>query len=122
MLDDLEPARHFAQCVREDFAVLANEDLGHVVPPLVEQLADAEEELRPLGQRGAAPGGEGFARGLDGGVNLLDAREVDGPGLAAGRRVVDRAAAAGTALHPASPDPVRDPGRSGRVDGLGHGE
>ena len=47
-------------------------------------------------------------------------REVDGTGLAAGRGVVDRAAAAGAAVDPAAADPVRDARGGGRVDRLGH--
>ena len=59
MLDDLEPARHLAERIGEDLAVLADEDLGDLVASRVQQLADAEEELGALRQRGRAPGREG---------------------------------------------------------------
>ena len=47
-------------------------------------------------------------------VDLLDGGEVDALGLPAGRRVVDRAAAAGRARHARAADPVADRGK--RVD------
>jgi len=86
----------------------------------VEQLANAEEELGALGQRGRAPGRVGVLRSPDGGVHLFGASEVDGSALAARRRVVDGATASGSAVHPAAADPVRDPGGARRVDGLRH--
>ena len=122
MLHDLQPARHLAERVGQDLAVLAGEDRGHLLAPRMEQLADAEEELGPLRERGLAPGGERVPRRLDGRIDLLGGREVDCAGLAASRGVVDRAAAAGAAVDPASADPVRDARDSGRVDRLGHGE
>src|SRR5439155_1675505 len=84
--------------------------------------ADGEEELGPLRERRRAPSGERVPRRLDGRIDLLGSREVDGAGLAAGRRVVDRAVVTGAAVDPASADPVRDAGDGGRVDRLGHGE
>ena len=122
VLDDLEAARHLAERVGEHLAVLAGEDLGHLVAPGVEQLPDAEEELGALRERGLAPGREGTAGRLDGRVHLLGGREVDGAGLVTSRGVVDRAAASGAALDAASAYPVRDPGGAGRVDCLGHGD
>jgi len=100
----------------------AGEDLGRLIASRVKQLADAEEELGPLRERGLAPGGEGGACRLDGRVHLLGGRKVDGAGLAPGRRVVDGAAQSGAALDPVPADPMRDPGGAGRVDGLGHAE
>ena len=93
-LDHLEPARDLAHRVGEDLAVLGGEEAREVVAVLVDELADAEEELGAARERERAPGGEGAPRGLDGGVDLLDGREVDGARLLAGRGVVDRAAAA----------------------------
>ncbi len=120
VLDDLEPARHLAERVGEHLAVLAREDLGDLLAPRVQQLTDAEEELGPFRERGRPPGRESLPRCLDGRVDLLHARKVDGAGLAAGRGVEDRAAAAGAAVDPAPADPVRDARRSRCVDGLGH--
>ena len=122
VLHDLEPARHLAQRVGEDLAVLAGEDRGDLLAPGMQQLADAEEELCPLRKRRLAPGGECVPRRLDGRIHLLHAREVDRAGLAPVRGVVDRAAAPGAAVDPAPADPVRDARRSGCVDDFGHGE
>ncbi len=61
VLDDLEPARHLAERVGEHLAVLAREDLGHLLAPRVQELADAEEELGAFRERRLAPGGEGVA-------------------------------------------------------------
>ena len=90
------------------------EDLGH----LARAARAASSRMRKKSSARfasdiCAPGGERLLRGLDGGVDLLDRREVDLAGLAAGRRVVDRAAAAGAALDPAAADPVREPARGG---------
>ena len=85
-LDDLEPARHLAERVGEDLAVLADEDLGELVAALVEELADAEEELGAPRERRRAPRRERRLRGLDGGVDLLDRGEVDRAGLLARSR------------------------------------
>src|SRR5207237_4040085 len=109
-LDDLEPPRDLALCVGEHLAVLGREELRDVLTVLVEQLADAEEELGAARERDRAPGLEGPRRGLDRAVDLLDAREVDLSGLRAGGRVVDGAAAAGLPLDPLPVDPVRDSG------------
>ena len=122
MLDDLEPARHLAERVGEDLAVLADEDLGRLLAPRVEELTDAEEELGALRERRSTPAGEGVLRRLHCRVDLFHRREVDGAGLPAGGRVEDGPAAAGAALDTASPDPVRDAGGGGRVDGIGHAQ
>ena len=121
VLDHLEPAGHLAERVGEDLAVLAREDLGHLLAPRVR----ASSRMRKKSSARFASdvsrqAGKAVLRRLDGGVHLLDRREVDGAGLAAGRRVVDRAAAAGAALDAAAADPVRDARDGGRVDRLGH--
>src|SRR2546430_1726506 len=60
-------------------------------------------------ERGRAPGGERVLRRGDRAVDLLDAREVDRAGLAAGCGVVDRAGSSRRALDDAAADPVADP-------------
>src|SRR5205085_2307354 len=74
----------------------------------VHELADAEEELRAARERERAPGRERLLRRLDGAVDLLGAREVDGSRLPTGGGVVDRAGAARLAGDGAAADPVRD--------------
>ena len=74
---------------------------------VVEELADAEEELGAARERHAPPALERALRGLDGRVDLLDGREVDLAALLAGRRVVDGAAAPRRALDALAVDPVR---------------
>ena len=56
--DDFLAAGDFAEGVREDLAVFGGDDLGELLLAGVEQLAEGEENGRPPGQRGVAPGGE----------------------------------------------------------------
>ena len=100
--------------------MLADEDLGERVAALVQQLADAEEELGLPCERRRAPRGERLLRGLDGGVDLFDRGEVDRAGLPAGRGVVDRTAAPRRAVDAAPADPVWDPRDGGSFDRFGH--
>src|SRR5262249_41638587 len=81
---------------------------GQVVAMLVEELADAEEELGPLRNRQRAPGGEGCLRSLDGEIDLLGRREVDRAGLRAGRRVEDLPDPSRSALVAAAANAVVD--------------
>ncbi len=76
-LDHLEAAGHLAQCVGQDLAVLGGDDRGELPPPLVEQLAEGEQDLGPPGQRRGAPVGEGRPRRLHRLLHDLDGREVD---------------------------------------------
>src|SRR2546423_15199934 len=82
---------------------------------LVDELADAEEELGAPRERDRAPGGEGTLRSLDGPVDLLDAGEVDLAGLDAGGRVVDGAVASRGSLYSRSVDPGADAGGPPRL-------
>src|SRR6185312_10344610 len=92
-----------------------------VLPMVVEQPADLEEELRPARERERAPLRECLLRRLDGGVDLFDAREVDRAALDTGRRVEDPAAAAGRPRRALAADPVVDRlDSSGCVDKFGH--
>ena len=107
-LDHLEPARDLAHRVGGHLAVLEREQPRDVLAVRVEELPDPEEELGALRERERAPGGERGLRGLHRAVDLLDGREVDGARLLAGRRVVDRAAAARLAGDGLPADPVVD--------------
>ena len=112
-LDDLEPARDLAERVGRHLAVLGGEERRDVLAMLVDQLADAEQDLgAPRRATSRATRGNAAFAAATACVDLLDGREVDRAGLPAGRRVVDRAAAAGRPgdCHPA--DPVVD-----RLDG-----
>jgi hypothetical protein len=84
-------------------------------------VADLEEEIEPLREGNRAPGAEGLLGGRDGGVDFLDGGEVDRPGLIAGSRVVDRAAAPGLSGDAAASDPVVDGlDGCGCLDQFGH--
>ena len=107
-LDHLEAALHLPHRVREHLAVLVGEDARDLLAAIVDELADAEEDLRPLRERRGAPGGEGRGSGRNGRVHLLDGRERDLLRLLARGRVVDGPGAAGGARDARSADPVTD--------------
>src|SRR5262249_40237672 len=94
---------------------------GDVAAMLVDQLADLEEQLGAARERDLAPGNERLLRRLDGGVDLLDRREVDRPRLLTGRGVPDGAAPPGRSLDALASDPVVDRLHGGRCDRLRHG-
>src|SRR5439155_5537641 len=120
-LDHLESARNLAERVREHLPVLGREMTREILPVGVEELADAEEELRALRDREGAPRRERRLRRLDGGIDVFDAREIDGARLDAGRGVEDGTAPAGSPLAAGAADPVVDRPDGGRsVDQLGH--
>ena len=106
--------------------MLVGEDARDLLAAVVDELADAEEDLRALRERRRAPGGERGGSGCNGRVDLLDGRERDLLRLLAGGRVVDGAGAPGRARHARAADPVPDlrqlarfaPGR--RCHDLGH--
>ena len=111
--------------VGKHLAVLVRQDPRDLVAPLVHELADREHQLGALRQRGGAPGGERRTCRLDGRIDLLHAREVDGAGLLARRGVVDGAAPPGLAGDGPAADPMVDALRLGAGVGgcrceLGH--
>ena len=108
VLDDLDPALHLAVRVGEHLAVLCRQEAREVVAVLVDELVDAEEELRALRERPVAPRRVGGRRRRDRAVELLDRREGDLARLLARRRVVDGAIPAGLAPDALSADPVAD--------------
>src|SRR5439155_9115949 len=81
---------------------------GEIPPVLVDEIADAEEDLRPPRQRRRAPARECVLRGPNSRVDLLGGGEVDLARQAAGRGVVDRPAPAGRPGDAAAADPVID--------------
>jgi hypothetical protein len=87
--DHLEPARNLAIGVGEDLAVLERQEAREVVVVVVDELADAEEDLGAARERERAPPREGALRSPDGRVDLLDRGEVDLAGLDASCRVED---------------------------------
>ena len=107
-LDHLEAALHLAHRVRQHLAVLVGEDARDVLAAVVDELADAEEDLGALRQRRRAPRGERRGSSSDGSVDLLDGGERDLLRLLAGGRVVDGARAPGRPRHARAADPVPD--------------
>ena len=57
--DDLLPAADLTEGVGEHLAVLGGDDRGELGGALLEQLAQAEEDVGALDQARLAPGGEG---------------------------------------------------------------
>jgi len=47
-LDDLEPALHLTQRVREHLAVLVGDQLGQLLGMAIDQFPEGEQDLRPL--------------------------------------------------------------------------
>ena len=78
--DDLLAAADLAQSIGDDLAVLAGDDLGQLLLAGVEQLAEVEQDLGALGQRGVAPRRESRGRGIDHRTGILDAGQRDMPG------------------------------------------
>ena len=87
----------------------------HLSPVRLHEVADPEQDLGALRERGGPPGGEGRGGGRDRRVDLLDRREVNRPGDRSEGRVVDGPEAPRRAGHARSVDPVVHPlqGRSG---------
>ena len=125
VLDHLEPALHLADRVGEHLPVLGREDPRDLLALRVNELADAEHDLRAPRERDGAPALERHPGIRDGLADLLDRREIDLTGLRPDRRVVDGAASPRLAGNALAADPMADPLHA-RVrglrclDGLGH--
>nr|BFE87497.1 hypothetical protein GCM10020093_100980 [Planobispora longispora] len=78
-LHDLQPAGDLAERVGVDLAVLGADQRGELVAVGVHQLAEAEQHLRPLDQRGVPPGGPGGRGGGHRRVHLRGRGQVDPP-------------------------------------------
>eukprot|EP01022_Parablepharisma_sp_SALTPOND_P021543 TRINITY_DN427_c0_g3_i1.p1 TRINITY_DN427_c0_g3~~TRINITY_DN427_c0_g3_i1.p1 ORF type:complete len:877 (-),score=398.28 TRINITY_DN427_c0_g3_i1:14792-17422(-) len=70
-LDDLDAARHFALGIRKGLAMLAHDEAGDVVGPLLDQVQEAEQHPRARQRRRIGPAGEGRHARLDGGIDLF---------------------------------------------------
>ncbi len=108
VLDHLDAALHLAVRVGEHLAVLCRQEARDVVAVLVDELVDAEEELRALRERPVTPRRERLRRDADRAIQLLHRGEVDLARLLPRRRVVDGALATRLAPHVLSADPVAD--------------
>ena len=109
-LDHLEPARDLAHRVGEHLAVLRRQQLRDLLATLVRRArGSAKKSSARFASDTARHVANACLRRLDGGVDLLDRREVDRAGLTAGRGVVDGAAAARLPGDAAPADPVADP-------------
>jgi hypothetical protein len=112
-LDDLEPALHFAACVGQHLAVLAHDAPRKLVGVGVHQLAELEQDRRPLAERALAPRDRRFFRDGDGVIDVGDGRESNASSRRAGSRIVDGTPAVGVALECFAADPMVD--RGGRA-------
>ena len=108
VLDDLDAPLHLTQRVRQDLAVLGGEQACEILAMLVDELVDAEEELRALRERPLAPCAERGRCGRDGAVDVLGRCERDLARLLARGRVVDGSRASGLAADVFPADPVPD--------------
>src|SRR5690606_28525262 len=106
-LHDLQAAGHLAERVTVHLAVLGRDQRRQLVAVRVHELAEPEQHLRPLDERGVAPGGEGRRGGGDGRVHGGDGAQPDGAADLAGGRVEDLGGA-GVAVDESSADPVLD--------------
>jgi hypothetical protein len=68
--DHLDAAPHVAAGLVERLAVFPRHEPGEFVEMLLEQVAVAEEDRRPLRRRHRAPGGERGPRRLHGGIDV----------------------------------------------------
>jgi len=106
-LEVLEAARDLPERVRRHLAVLGGEEGRDLAPVGVHQVPDPEHDLGALRQRGRAPRRERGPGGCDGGIDLLDRREIDLAGSFAGRGIEHDATPAGRTGDAAAADPVR---------------
>ena len=102
------PRCDLAGRVGEDLAVLARDDPRELGLALLQQLADAEQDVGPLGQRRRPPGGERLGGRGDRRVHLLGRGEVDLVRLLPRRRVEDGAGAPRLARDDLPADPMAD--------------
>ena len=114
-LDDLEATRDFAHRVGQHLAVLGREDGRQLLPSLVEELAECEENLLPSGGGKVSPPRKRGLCGRNGGVDLSGVREGNGLGLLPESRVEHRSATSAVALYGPAPDPVLDDGEGDGV-------
>ena len=87
---DFLAAGDFAERVGDHLAVLGGDDLRQFALALVQQLAEAEDDLLALGDGEVAPGREGLVRRGDGGFDVLGVAQADELRLLAKGRVKNR--------------------------------
>lgn len=92
-LDDFLAPADLAERIGDDLAVLAGDDLRQLTLARVEQLAEVEQDLRALGQRGIAPGGECLGRSVDHRARIFDGGQRHLAGDGSGGRIGHRAVA-----------------------------
>ena len=76
-LEVLEAARDLAQGVGRDLAVLGGQQRGDLLAVLIDEVADAEHDLRPLRKGRRAPRGKAAGGGGHGRVDLFGRGEID---------------------------------------------
>ena len=106
VLDDLEPATHLADGVRQGLAVLVGDELGEPLDVVAQELLELQHHPHAGGHRREAPGLEGLLRGGHGEVELLLRRERDPGDHLLGGRVHDVAPLGGLRLDETSADEV----------------
>jgi hypothetical protein len=115
-LDVLEPPCQLTGRIGPHLAVLARDQRAELGGVLLEQVPEAEEDVRAPGQRRVPPAREGLGGGRDGEVDLLRGGERDLRLLAPGGRVLHRCRAAGGAGRALAADPVLDPAHQTRYE------
>jgi hypothetical protein len=93
-----------------------------LVTPLVDQVADLEEDVRALAERRRAPSRKGGSGGGHGRRDLVDGREIDVLRQRPRGGVVDIALTARRPGDDAAADPVTDPAGRGSSGGLVFGD
>src|SRR5690606_5087864 len=91
--DVLDTALEFTDGILDGLAVFGADQLGDLLLVLLQQLLEAEHDLRALGRRGVAPGRESRLGGIDGQLHGGAISQADSGGGVAGGRVVHRGGA-----------------------------
>jgi hypothetical protein len=108
-LDVLEAAANLALGVGEHLAVLGGDERRDLLAVPVDEFAQVEEHLGPLGQRSGAPAEICLLGARHRRVNVGCGGQVHEGRLLAEGRVEDRALAARRARHDPTADPMADP-------------
>ena len=104
-LDDLETTRHLAERVARDLAVFRRDDRRQSLRSLIQELAEAEQDLRAFGERRPLPRGERRARRVDRGVDIFGRRKLDESGHATRRWIEHLTSSIGRSLDALSVEP-----------------
>jgi hypothetical protein len=120
-LGDLQTTGHLADRVGGHLAVLGGDERPDALLVVVEQLAEGEQHLGPLGQRRPTPLGSGDGSVSNDLVNQCLRREVDLAGHLAGRRVEDITGPLGGPVPFGMPDEMGDAAGGAHARSLGRG-